>query len=132
MGTTTENSSCVNGSLWKNSIKSEKRLSRNNPKLLLKDNESLNPSWKVIILYPDCVSWKWDKLIQTIIFTGSDSNEHCKLNVNWLLEVNIYQNKNILKKKNQLLYSSIHLCTRLAYLYHVTTRCSVSRYYDMI
>ncbi len=47
--------------------------------------------------YPE----KWDELIQTItiIFTDSDSNEHCKLNVNWLLEVNIYQNKNILKEK---------------------------------
>ena len=63
----------------------------------------LNPSWKVISLslYPDRLSWKWDELIQTIttIFTGSDLNEHCKINVNWMLEVNIYQNKNILKEK---------------------------------
>ena len=94
----------------------------------------LNPSWKVISLslYPDCVSWKWDELIQTIIFTGSDLNEHCKINVNWRLEVNIYQNKNHTLKEKPVLYSSIHLCTRLAYLYHVTIECSVSRYYDMI
>ena len=36
------------------------------------------------------------------------------------------------KRKPVFLYSSIHLCTRLAYLYHVTIECSVSRYYDMI
>ncbi len=36
------------------------------------------------------------------------------------------------KRKLVFLYSSIHLCTRLAYLYHVTIECSVSRYYDMI
>ena len=48
------------------------------------------------------------------------------------LEVNIYQKKRILKRKLVFLYSSIHLCTRLAYLYHVTIECSVSRYYDMI
>jgi len=87
----------------------------------------------IIIVYPDRLSWKWDELIQTIttIFTGSDLNEHCKRNVNWILIVNIYQNKNILQE-NQFLYSSIYLCTRLAYLYHVTIECSVSRYYDMI
>ena len=95
----------------------------------------LNPSWKVksLSLYPDRLSWKWDELVQTITtkFTDSDLNEHCKINVNWMLEVNIYQNKNILQE-NQLLYSSIHLCTSLAYLYHVTIECSTSRYYDMI
>ena len=45
--------------------------------------------------------------------------------------------KHISKQKNSkrklvFLYSSIYLCTRLAYLYHVTIECSVSRYYDMI
>ncbi len=97
--------------------------------------QKLSPSWKVILLllYPDRLSWKWDELIQTVTITstGSDLNKHCKINVNWILIVNIYQNKNNLQE-NQFLYSSIHLCTRLAYLYHATIECSVSRYYDMI
>jgi hypothetical protein len=44
----------------------------------------------------------------------------------------ISKQKSYSKKKKPVLYSSIHLCTRLAYLYHVTIECSVSRYYDMI
>ncbi len=99
----------------------------------------LSTSWKVISLslYPDYISWKpekWDELIQTgtTTSTGSDLNEHCKRNVNWRLEVNIYQNKNYILKEKPVLYSSIHLCTRLAYLYRATIECSVSRYYDMI
>ena len=48
------------------------------------------------------------------------------------LKVNIYQNKNHILKENQFLYSSIHLCSSLAYLYQVTIECSVSCYYDMI
>ena len=80
--------------------------------------------------YPE----KWDELIQTVTTTstGSDLNEHCKRNVNRRLQVNIYQNKNSILKEKPVLYSSVYLCTRLAYLYHVTIECSVSRCYDMI
>ncbi len=80
--------------------------------------------------YPE----KWDKLIQIIITTSTDSDfdEHCKRNVNRRLKVNIYQNKNSILKEKPVLYSSVYLCTRFAYLYHATIECSVSRYYDMI
>ncbi len=81
-------------------------------------------------IYPE----KWDELNQTVTTTstGSDLNEHCKIKVNWRLKVNIYQNKNFILKEKPVLYSSVYLCTRLAYLYHATIECSVSRYYDMI
>ncbi len=107
-------SRCVNGLLWKSSIIIRKKAITKQSKAPPERQWKLNPSWKVISLisYPNRVSWKWDELIQTIMFTGSDSNEHCKLNVNWLLEVNIYQNKNILKEKTSyctLLYTCIQI-----------------------
>ncbi len=80
--------------------------------------------------YPE----KWDELIQTITTTSTDSdfNGHCKRNLNRRLKVNINQNKNYILKEKPVLYSSVYLCTRFAYLYHATIECSVSRYYDMI
>ncbi len=106
-------SSCVNGSLRKSSIKNQKRGYYKWSWAPPEKQWKLNPSWKVISLslYPDCVSWKWDELIQTIIFTGSDLNEHCKIKVNWWLEVNIYQNKNhTLKRKTSsvLFYTLVY------------------------
>ncbi len=93
--------------------------------------KSYNQHFRYIqTIYPE----KWDELIQTVTTTSTDSdlNEHCKIKVNWRLKVNIYQNKNHIIKEKPVLYSSVYLCTRLAYLYHATIECSVSRYYDMI
>ncbi len=51
----------------------------------------------------------------------------------WELDVKSkHISKQNILQENQLLYSSIHLCTSLAYLYHVPIECSASRYYDMI
>ncbi len=77
--------------------------------------------------------------ILKVRWINPDNHMH-RLRLKWTLQekcepefkVNIYQNKNHTLKENQFLYSSIHLCTRLAYLYHMTIECSVSRYYDMI
>ena len=107
---------------------------QNDQKLLLKNNENKAPPEKwyryIQTAYPE----KWDEFIQTIIntSTGSDPKEHCKRNENRRLIVNIYHNKIIFQKKKPVLYSSVYLCTRLAYLYHATIECSVSRCYDMI
>ena len=77
--------------------------------------------------------------ILKVRWINPDNHIH-RLRLKWTLQVKCelaVRSKHISKqkyskKKNQLLYSSIHLCTRLAYLYHVTIECSVSRYYDMI
>ena len=96
----------------------------------------LSSSWKVISksLYPDHLSWK-------VRWINPDNHNHIyRLRPLWTLQekcepelkVNIYQNKNHILKEKPVLYSSVYLCTRFAYLYHATIECSVSRYYDMI
>ncbi len=79
-------------------------------------------------------------LILKVRWINPDNHIH-RLRIKWTLQdkneleirsKHISKQKSYSKKEKPVLYSSIHLCTRLAYLYHVTIECSVSRYYDMI
>ena len=79
--------------------------------------------------------------ILKVRWNNPDNHNHIhRLRFKWTLQVKCepaVRSKHISKQKYSkrklvFLYSSIHLCTRLAYLYHVTIECSVSRYYDMI
>ncbi len=85
-------------------------------------------------------------LILKVRWISPDNHNHIhRLRLKWTLqdkcELDVkskhISKQNILKEIQKLvflkfLYSSIYLCTRLAYLYHATIECSVSRYYDMI
>ena len=100
-------------------------------------------SWKTMkiksLLKSDIINILSRLRILKVRWINPDNHIH-RLRFKWTLQVKCelaVRSKHISKqkyskKKNQLLYSSIHLCTRLAYLYHVTIECSVSRYYDMI
>ena len=102
-------------------------------------------SWKTMkiksLLKSDIINIISRLRILKVRWINPDNHNHIhRLRFKWTLQVKCepaVRSKHISKqkyskKKNQLLYSSIHLCTRLAYLYHVTIECSVSRYYDMI
>ena len=135
MGTTTENiSSCVNGSLWKSSINIRKKA------ITKRSKAPPERQWKLkSLLKSDSINTISKLRILTVRWINPDNHIH-GLRFKWTLQVKCelaVRSKHIpkqkySKRKNQLLYSCIHLCTRLSYLYHVTIGCSVSRYYDMI
>ena len=127
-------SSCVNGSLWKSSINIRKKA------ITKRSKAPPKRQWKLkSLLKSDIINNLSRLCILKVRWINPDNHIH-GLRFKWTLQVKCelaVRSKHISKqkyskKKNQLLYSSIYLCTSLAYLYHVTIGYSVSRYYDMI